>query len=259
LSTFCFPLSTLSGALRPSRTRLTALLGVLLAGWSVPNGNVATPQQSSVDSKRIVVPLDGPAGLTMHGTRARAISYGGRRAVELTEAPVSADTQQLDEVALLDRPEFGDGTLELWVAGALAPNAAANDRAFIGVVFRSTSDGSHFENIYLRPTNGRADDQLRRNHSVQYASLPDYPWYRLRAESPGKYESYADLVPDGWIHMRIEVRGSRAALFVNDARQPCLIVTDLKMGTAKGKIGLWIGPGTRGYFSDMIVRPAGTP
>jgi len=144
-------------------------------------------------------------------------------------------------------------------AATLTPQAAANARGFIGVVSRSTANGSHFENIYLRPTNGRTDDQLRRNHSVQYASLPDYPWYRLRGESPGKHESYADLVPDEWTHRRIVVRGRRAALFVNDAPQPCLVVTDLKMGTVQGKIGLWIGPGTRGYFSDMIDTPAGRP
>jgi hypothetical protein len=148
--------------------------------------------------------------------------------------------------------------VEVWVAGTLGPDAAADDRGFIGLGFRTTSDG-RFENIYLRPTNGRAEDQLRRNHSTQYASLPDYPWNRLRLESPGQYESYVDLVAGEWTHMRIVVSGHRAALFVNDAQEPCLVVTDLKMSASAGRIGLWIGPGTRGYFSHMVVTPAGGP
>jgi len=185
------------------------------------------------------------------------VTYRGRKAVELTEDPATADSGTLDDVALLGRPKLRDGTVEVWVVGALGPRAAADDRGFIGLVFRSSPDGSRFENMYLRPTNGRAIDQLRRNHSTQYASLPDYPWYRLRTESPGKYESYVDLLPGEWTHIRIVVNGQRATLFVNDAPQPCLVVTDLKMGASEGMIGLWIGPGTRGYFSRMVVTPAG--
>lgn len=216
--------------------------------------------QLQTPSGPVVIPLDGTRGLTLIRTHARAASYQGRKAVELTEAPSSTDTVMgLEEVALLDQPEFGDGTIELWVAGALAPGAPSDARGFVGLVFRSTGDGSHFENFYLRPTNGRADDQLRRNHSTQYASLPEYPWFRLRKETPGKYESYADLVPGRWTHVRVVVAGERASLFVNDAPQPSLVVNDLKLGVGRGKIGLWIGTGTVGYFSQMVVTPARGP
>ena len=50
----------------------------------------------------------------------------------------------------------------------------------------------------LRPTNGRAEDQPRRNHSTQYVSEPDFPWQRLRQENPGVYETYTDLQPGVW-------------------------------------------------------------
>jgi hypothetical protein len=203
----------------------------------------------------VVVPLDDTRGLTFLGTRARAVRYQAVKAVELAQS--TNDSSALEDVALLDQPDFGDGTIELWVAGTLMSNAAADDRAFIGLVFHSTSDGSHFENFYIRPTNGRADDQLRRNHSTQYASLPDYPWARLRKETPDQYESYVDLVPGQWTHLRVVVSGEKASLYVNDAAQPCLVVTDLKMGKARGKVGLWIGPGTRGYFSQLVITPAG--
>jgi len=80
----------------------------------------------------------------------------------------------------------------------------------------------------IRPTNGRADDQLRRNHSAQYISFPDYEWQRLRAEAPGQYESYVDLVPGEWTRVKVEVSGVKARLYVHDASQPSLIVNDLK-------------------------------
>ncbi|MGI4734536.1 MAG: hypothetical protein ACRYG7_05085 [Janthinobacterium lividum] len=47
--------------------------------------------------------------------------------------------------------------------------------------------------MYLRPANGRADNQLQRNHAVQYFSYSDYRFERLRKEAPGQYETYADL------------------------------------------------------------------
>jgi hypothetical protein len=114
--------------------------------------------------------------------------------------------------------------------------------------------GAQYECFFLRPTNGRADDQLRRNHSTQYISYPDYPWHRLREESPGVYESYTDLVPGAWTPIRIVVSGTQAQLYVNRAEQPCLIVNDLKLGEAQGQIGLWIGSGTEAYFSAVIVK-----
>ena len=40
------------------------------------------------------------------------------------------------------------------------------------------------------------------------------------------------------------------------AAQPTLIINDMKAGVARGALALWIGPGTEGYFSDMVVRSA---
>ena len=122
------------------------------------------------------------------------------------------------------------------------------------MAFRVQDRGSRAELFYLRPTNGRADDQLRRNHSVQYQSAPDFPWSRLRKENPGVYESYADLQPGVWTKMKIEVSGTKARLYVNGADQPCLLVNDLKLGESRGQIALWAYGGTDGYFSNLTVR-----
>jgi hypothetical protein len=117
-------------------------------------------------------------------------------------------------------------------------NAAAQARGFVGIAFRVSGNGSHFECFYLRPKNGRAEDQLQRNHSTQYISVPGYPWNKLREESPGKYESYVDLVAGQWTKVKIEVSGTKARLYVNGSEQPVQIVNDLKQAPTKGGIAL---------------------
>src|SRR5262249_46883713 len=124
----------------------------------------------------------------------------------------------------------------------------------IGIAFRVQPERRRYECFYLRPTNGRADDQLRRNHSVQYVSEPDFPWQKLRDQTPGVYEAYTDLETGAWTHVKIVVAGNKARLYVNNAAQPCLIVNDLKHGMTHGAIALWIGPGTDGYFSNLTVK-----
>lgn len=150
--------------------------------------------------------------------------------------------------------EFKDGTIEVNVLSKLLPNASSTARGFIGIAFRINDDNSKFECIYIRPTNGRADDQIRRNHSTQYFSFPDYKFDRLRKEVPEKYESYADMGLNEWIRMKIVVNGTRAKLFLNDNKAPSLIVNDLKHGESlSGGIGLWVDGGTDGYFSDVKI------
>lgn len=121
----------------------------------------------------------------------------------------------------------------------LLPTADVSARGFIGLAFRINQDNSRFECIYIRPTNGRADDQLRRNHSTQYFSYPDYKFDRLRKEAEGKYESYADMGLNEWIKMKIVVKDAQAKLYLNNSPQPVLIVNDLKLGASNsGAIGL---------------------
>jgi hypothetical protein len=95
-------------------------------------------------------------------------------------------------------------------------------------------DRPHFERFYIRPKNGRSEDQLQRNHATQYISIPGFPWDKLRRETPGKYESYVDLVLGRWTELKIEVRGETAKLYVNGGAQPTLIVNDLKQPSVKG-------------------------
>lgn len=195
------------------------------------------------------IELNRTDGFVLRGVKAENVEYRGRKALKLTEA---AQQDSLG-LAVLKGVTFRDGTIELEVSGAPAKGAGEGARGFVGIAFRVGPDAKQFEYVYLRPTNGRADDQVRRNHSVQYASHPDYPWPRLRKEEPEKYESYVDLEPGVWTKIRIVVSGTKARLYVHGASQPVLVVNDLKLGAGEGGIALWIGPGTEGHFANLTV------
>lgn len=178
-------------------------------------------------------------------------TYQGKTGLKVVDNN-EADTEL--KFVEINNLEFKNGTIELDVVGKPGENAVQGARGFVGIAFRINADNSKFECIYLRPTNGRADDQVRRNHSVQYISFPEYPWAKLRKDFPEKYESYVDLVPGEWTKMKIEIQGNKAKLYVHGNPQPTLIVNDLKQGTdITGKIGLWIGPGTEAYFANLVI------
>lgn len=150
--------------------------------------------------------------------------------------------------------DFKDGIIEVKVLSRLEKRASPTDRGFIGVAFRINADNSKFECIYIRPANGRANDQVRRNHSVQYFSFPDYKFPRLRKEAPEMYESYADMGLNEWIKIKIVVKGQQAQLFLNNSKQPSLLVNDLKLGeNNSGALGLFVDVGTEGYFTDLKI------
>jgi hypothetical protein len=186
--------------------------------------------------------------LEPHGVSVTQTEYEGKNAVRIDALPAAGNGESY---AVLKGSRFHNGTIDVELAGRPGANAAAGARGFIGIAFRMR--GKSYEYIYLRPTNGRADDQVRRNHSTQYGAQPDYDYDRLRKESPEKYESYVDLEPGVWTRYRIVVNGTKARLYVHDAPQPCLVVNDLKLGDSEGSVALWVGPGTEGYFANLKI------
>lgn len=178
-------------------------------------------------------------------------TYLGKESLKVTDNTENTEVKfvKLNNVVLKD------GIIEIEVAGKPMSNSSEQARGFVGIAFRINDDNSKFECIYLRPTNGRAENQVRRNHSVQYISFPDYPWYKLRKDFPEKYESYVDLEPEKWIKIRIEIKETKAKLYVNGCKQPSLIINDLKHGSENGgKIGLWIGPSSEAHFANLLVK-----
>jgi hypothetical protein len=190
--------------------------------------------------------------LVPHNASIQSMTYHGRSAVQVVAA---ADAANGASYAVVKDTNFKDGTIEVDVAGRPAAGANVGARGFIGIAFRL--QGEAYEYIYLRPTNGRADDQVRRNHSTQYGAHPGYDFARLRKESPEKYESYVDLEPGVWTKYKIVVEGRKARLYVHGAEQPCLIVDDMKLEPREGGVALWVGPGTEGYFSNLKITTAG--
>ena len=190
------------------------------------------------------------ASLEPHGVEVTDTEYQGRKAVRLLAPPAAPNGESW---AVVKGSAFHNGVLSVDVAGKPAAGAGEGARGFIGLAFR-LQDG-HYEYIYLRPTNGRAEDQVRRNHSTQYGSHPGFDFDTFRKIAPEKYEAYVDLEPGKWTSVRITVVGTRARLFVHGAEQPTLIVNDLKMGDTQGAVALWVGPGTDGYFANLTITP----
>jgi hypothetical protein len=179
-------------------------------------------------------PLDSTRGLQPHDVTVEAVEYKGRKAVRVMPTAASDEAWAAGKggegggIVVIPATSFHNGTIEVDVVGKPRAGAPAEARGFVGVAFRVAADASKYEAIYVRPTNARADDQLRRNHSTQYISFPDFLWLTLRNETPGKYESYVDLVPGEWTRLKIEFSGGKARLYVNDAPHPVLLVNDLK-------------------------------
>ncbi len=208
--------------------------------------------------------LEATDGLRLHNVAAEPAVLQGKKGLRVTfseetvrrfkamtpEQQAEAQTH-VGQYAVIEGLEFANGVIEAEIAGAPSPGAPVP--GFVGIAFR-LQNGT-YDAFYLRPANGRAENQERRNHAAQYVSHPDWPWFRLRKEFPSKYESYVDLVPDVWTKIKIEVRGERARLYVHGQEQPTLIVNDLKSGAqGKGGVALWIDQGTVAYFRNLTVK-----
>jgi hypothetical protein len=228
--------------------RIAALIGGLAASLLMPSGSAG--QTLALDSTKALQP---------HGVVIDAVTYQGRKAIQVNSSPAADKAWAASPagtgggIVVLPGISFHNGAIDVDVSGKPGAGAPGDARGFVGVGFRVAPDLSKYECVYIRPTNGRADDQLRRNHSTQYTSVPDYEWLRLRTESPGVYESYVDLVPGEWTHLKIEVNGVKMLLYVNGALQPTLVVNDLKLGDTTGGIALWIGVGTEAHFANLRI------
>jgi hypothetical protein len=196
------------------------------------------------------VPIEPITRLNLHNVKAEATTYKGRKGVRIADA-AAPDVPDGARFAIVTGTDFHDGVIEVDLTGDTAPGADPLFRGFTGIAFRLTADGASYESFYLRPKNGRSEDQLQRNHSAQYMSVPDFPWQRLRNETPGKYETYVDLVPGEWTKVKIDARGAKGRLYVNAAEQPVMIVNDLKHGDSQGAIALWVGPVTIAHFANL--------
>jgi hypothetical protein len=154
-------------------------------------------------------------------------------------------------VAYLPGVEFSNGAIELDLRGK-----DVQQQSFLGVAFHGVDDKT-VDLIYFRPFNFRTDDAARRLRAVQYVSHPTYTWQKLRTEQPGKYEQPINPVPNpnDWFHARVVVASPQVSVFINDAKEPCLVVNQLS-DRKKGLVGLWDGSAAGGDFANFKIAPA---
>jgi hypothetical protein len=182
--------------------------------------------------------------LKLTNRSASPFTDGARRGARLSGA-------EGEGTALVPTTEFTAGTIEIDLRGKDVPQ-----ESFLGVAFHA-KDNAAYDCVYFRPFNFRAADPASRAHAVQYHSLPDYGWSRLRTEHPGQYEQPVHPVPNpnDWFHARVVVLSGKASVFVNDATNPCLAVGLL--GEHKtGLVGLWVGNNSGGDFANLKITPA---
>src|SRR5207237_2829437 len=178
----------------------------------------------------------------MAGRTTSIVEAKGKRALKLSEGEGMG-------VVWLDGYDFANGVIEVDMLGRSQPVQGS----FLGVAFRVVDAETH-DVVYFRPFNFGAADSTRHSHAVQYASHPQWPWQRLRAEHPGQYERALVPAPDGdeWFHARIVVARPKVSVFVNGATQPNLVVNELS-DRAHGSIGLWVGEGSGGQFANLRI------
>lgn len=149
---------------------------------------------------------------------------------------------------------FHNGTIEVKMLSRLLPDAPDFARGFIGIAFRINQDDTAFESFYVRPTNGRIDDPIRKNRSVQYFSYPKYTFDYFRTLGITDFEGPADIGLDEWISLKAVIKEAKAAFYVNDSEEPVLVVDKMKHGAeAKGAIGFFVDIGTEAFFKDLKI------
>jgi hypothetical protein len=182
-------------------------------------------------------------GMKVFNRSLSALSDGSRKGVRLSESPG-------DGVAYLEGVEFADGAIEIDIRGK-----DVQQQSFVGVAFHGL-DEKTYDAVYFRPFNFKTEDQARRIRAVQYVAHPTYTWQKLRTEQPGKYEKAVSPVPDpnGWFHARIVVASQKVSVFVNDAKEPSLVVDQLS-DRKRGLVGLWVGNTSGGDFANFKIVP----
>jgi hypothetical protein len=165
---------------------------------------------------------------------------------------LKVQSKQDDTVLPLDGIELTNGVIEFDALGQSGPRGSN----FVGIAFRVVDAKTH-DAVYFRPFNFRAEEAERKAHAVQYISHPKYRWQVLRQDKPGQYEK--PIVPaldgDAWFHARIVAEKPKVSVYVNNAKEPSLVVEELS-DRKGGGVGLWVGPGQGGYLANLKITPA---
>jgi hypothetical protein len=148
----------------------------------------------------------------------------------------------------LQNVDFSYGTIELDIRGR-------NEflKSFPGIAFHASDTSRNYEVVYFRPFNFQSPDPVRRTWSVQYMSLPEYSYDRLRKENTGQFESeiLPNPRPEDWIHARIVIKKDSINVYVNGMDKPSLAVRTLQKRN-NGMFCLW-ADATTADFANLVI------
>lgn len=200
----------------------------------------------------------------LHNVTGSIINFEGKKVLQL-ERDLNAlpfDEKNLETTVddchyarLLNINDFDNGTIEVKMYSQLQnPLPYKPAAGFIGLYFRIQEDDSAWESIYLRPKVGRVNNQMARNHAVQYFAYPHFKFQTLRDKfTAGSYEGSAPVMLNEWITMRLEINGETAEMFINNLKHSSFIVNKMLGKSKKGFVGLYVDIGTIGYFKDLKI------
>jgi hypothetical protein len=135
--------------------------------------------------------------------------------------------------------ELRDGVVDVDVATPAS-------RGFFGIQFRIAKGDADAEWVYLRQHKSGLPDAL------QYTPVLGTGLNWQIYNGPG-FTGPVDIPRDVWFHLRLEVTGPRAKLYVKDMEKPALVMDDLKSGVQKGRVALAVLTGAT-YFSNFEIR-----
>lgn len=187
---------------------------------------LTTLTQKTIGQETISIPADSPRW-ELEG-QTKVTEYQGRKSLMLNGAAASVKDFELR-----------DGIIDVDVA------TPAN-RGFFGIQFRISGDGKNAEWVYLRQHKSGYPD------AMQYTPVLNTGLNWQIYNGPG-FTSAVDIPKNEWFHLRLEITGAQAKLFVKDMEKPALVMNDLKSGIQKGQIALAVLTGET-YFSNFEVR-----
>jgi hypothetical protein len=187
---------------------------------------VFAPAAHSQAVRTLSVPADSPRW-DLEG-QAKAAEYQGRKCLFLDGG-----------AAVLKDFEMRDGVVDVDVATPAT-------RGFFGFQFRIVNEGATAEEVYLRPHKSGAPDAL------QYTPILGTGRNWQIYNGPG-FTAAVDIPRDVWFHLRLEVVGAQARLYVKDMDKPALVMDDLKSGVQKGQLALIVLTGAT-YYSNLEIR-----
>lgn len=139
---------------------------------------------------------------------------------------------------------FRDGVIDVDVATHIDATRP-NTRGFVGMQFRISPDGTTAEELYYRPHKTSYPDALQ--YTPVLSGGRNWQLYN----GPG-FTAAADLPRNEWFHLRVEVAGAQAKLYIQDMSKPALIMDDLKTGRREGEVALFTLTGET-YFSNFQI------